>query len=77
MNKEPGQPGAKDGYKPPKGGPRIVKAPNGKKGWLDNKGNVWVPTGPKGSPGAHGGPHWDVQGPRGGYENVYPGGRTR
>ena len=75
--KAPGQPGPEDGYKAPKGGPRIGKAPNGQRGWVDDKGNVWVPTGPAGSPNAHGGPHWDVQGARGGYTNVYPGGRTR
>jgi hypothetical protein len=34
---------------------------------------VWVPTGD--GPAAHGGPHWDVQTPGGGYVNVYPGGR--
>ncbi|RZI62654.1 MAG: hypothetical protein EOP37_01485 [Rubrivivax sp.] len=26
---------------------------------------------------AHGGPHWDVQLPGGGYVNVYPGGTQR
>lgn len=41
--------------------------------------DVWVPTGP-GSTGrgdAHGGPHWDVQPPGGGYVNIYPGGNRR
>lgn len=27
-----------------------------------------------GTRSAHGGGHWDVQSPRGGYRNVYPGG---
>jgi hypothetical protein len=36
----------------------------------DSNGNVWVPTGQGGL--AHGGPHWDVQDPNGGYENKYP-----
>ncbi len=75
--KAPGQPGPEDGYKAPKGGPRTVKGPKGKRGWIDADGNVWVPTGPAGYPDAHGGAHWDVQGKRGGYRNVYPGGRTR
>ncbi|WP_281032443.1 polymorphic toxin type 37 domain-containing protein [Nocardia pneumoniae] len=38
-------------------------------------GRVWVPTG-QGST-AHGGPHWDVQEKKGGYPNVYPGGKSR
>lgn len=28
----------------------------------------------RGTRSAHGGGHWDVQSPRGGYRNVYPGG---
>ena len=75
--KAPGPPSTEDGWKPPKkwdGKP--VKNPNGPgKGWPDKKGDVWVPTGPGGS--AHGGPHWDVQSPGGGYTNVYPGGKVR
>ena len=59
----------------PKKGERWGKAPNGKWGWVDKKGNVWCPSGPGGE--AHGGPHWDVQKPGGGYDNVYPGGRVR
>ena len=74
--KAPGLPGADDGYVPPEDGPKWVKNPNGKGGgWEDNKGNVWVPTGQGGA--AHGGAHWDVQKPGGGYINVYPGGKTR
>lgn len=75
--KAPGKPGSSEGFKDPKTGPRWGKAPNGQWGWVDNKGNVWVPTGPEGSPDAHGGPHWDVQKPGGGYINVYPGGTRR
>jgi RHS repeat-associated protein len=73
----PGQPGEAEGYKPPKkwDGEK-VRSPNGRGyGWPDSKGNVWIPTGP--GAGAHGGPHWDVQKPGGGYINVYPGGKTR
>jgi RHS repeat-associated protein len=73
----PGMPTSEDGYEcPKKWDGKKVKSPNGRGyGWPDNKGNVWVPTGP--GSGAHGGPHWDVQKPGGGYINVYPGGRTR
>jgi len=46
---------------------------NNTKGWIDRRGNLWVPTGS--GPTAHGGPHWDVQTRGGnGYTNVYPGG---
>lgn len=74
--KAPGKPGAITGFKDPKSGPTWGKAPNGQSGWVDSKGNVWVPTGQGSS--AHGGPHWDVQTPNGGSGgNVYPNGRTR
>lgn len=55
----PGLPTEKDGFVPPKNWDgKKVNSPKGRGyGWPDNKGNVWVPTGPKG----HGGPHWDVQ----------------
>ncbi|WP_170288213.1 polymorphic toxin type 37 domain-containing protein [Marilutibacter maris] len=70
-------PTAEDGYSPPrKWDGKKIRSPNGRGyGWPDKKGRVWVPTGPGGS--AHGGPHWDVQIPGGGYINVYPGGRVR
>jgi hypothetical protein len=42
----------------------------GKNGWLDDNGDVWVPTDQGGN--AHGGPHWDVQKPGGSYTNVRP-----
>lgn len=74
----PGQPTAADGYTPPKKWDgKKVKDPNRSygAGWPDEKGDVWVPTGPGGD--AHGGPHWDVQTPGGGYRNVYPGGKVR
>jgi len=82
----PGRPGVTDGYKEPKKGPRNadkdgrVRNPNGSgKGWPDDNGDVWVPTGGK---AAHGGEHWDVQTPgrggrRGNHRNVYPGGWVR
>ena len=75
--KAPGKPGAAEGFEDPKGGEQWVPNPNGRgNGWLDAKGNVWVPTGLR--PGnAHGGPHWDVQFPNGTYEVVRPGGRLK
>jgi RHS repeat-associated protein len=79
-SKSPGQPTAKEGYTPPKRGAgsngEMVKNPNGPgRGYPDDKGRVWMPTGE--GPLAHGGPHWDVQIPGGGYINVYPGGGVR
>jgi hypothetical protein len=74
--KAPGKPSGGDGFVDPKGGDRWSPNPNGRgSGWEDRNGNVWVPTGQGGE--AHGGPHWDVQRPGGGYDNVYPGGRRR
>jgi hypothetical protein len=74
--KAPGKPGEEEGFKDPKGGENWVKNPNGSgSGWRDENGDVWVPTGQ--GPRAHGGPHWDVQSPGGGYVNVYPGGYRR
>ena len=73
----PGEkPQEKDGYIPSKEGPVEGKTKDGKKGWKDKNGNIWVPV-PTGSPEAHGGGHWDVQSPKGGYTNVYPGGKIR
>jgi RHS repeat-associated protein len=78
--KAPGRPTAADGYTAPKRGAgargELVKNPNGAgRGYIDEKGDVWVPTGE--GPTAHGGAHWDVQSPGGGYRNVYPGGAVR
>jgi hypothetical protein len=74
--KAPGKPGVTEGYVEGKKGENWVPNPNGRGfGWEDADGNVWVPTGPGSE--AHGGPHWDVQKPNGGYDNVYPGGRRR
>lgn len=53
-----------------------AKTKDGKVGWKDKNGNIWVPA-PTGSPQGHGGGHWDVQSPSGGYSNVYPGGKIR
>jgi hypothetical protein len=77
LRREPGKPTAEDGYTPPKKWDgKLVKNPNGPgAGYPDKDGNVWVPTGTGGA--AHGGPHWDVQKPGGGYVNVYPGGKVR
>ena len=76
----PGQPTENDGYTPPKRQPSSkdgkVPNPNGPgRGYPDKNGDVWVPTGS--GRGAHGGAHWDVQSPGGGYRNVYPGGASR
>ena len=74
--KAPGKPGAAEGFRDPKVGENWVPNPNGSgSGWQDADGNVWVPTGLGGR--AHGGPHWDVQSPGGGYRNVYPGRNER
>ena len=64
-------PNPESGYKAPKGGAKWDK---NKKGWKDKHGNVWVPDL---SDNPHSGEHWDVQGRRGGYINVYPDGSTR
>lgn len=75
--KAPGKPGEETGFRDPKGGERWVPNPfpergGASHGWLDDKGRVWVPTGPR--PGrAHGKPHWDVQWPNRDYSNVRPG----
>jgi hypothetical protein len=74
----PGKPTEEDGYIPPKNwdGKKVKHPKNGKVGWPDSNGNIWVPTGPGSK--AHGGPHWDVQYPNGKeYDNVYPGGKIR
>ncbi|MDR1203002.1 MAG: NPCBM/NEW2 domain-containing protein, partial [Tannerellaceae bacterium] len=62
-------PPSSSGYNPPKGGP---KKDNETHGWVDNNGNIWVP-----DKSGHGGDHWDVQYPNGGYDNVYPDGSIR
>ncbi len=74
----PGKPTKVDGYEPPKrwDGKRVKHPRSGRYGWPDKNGNIWIPTGP--GPLAHGGPHWDVQDPKGKtYDNVYPGGYVR
>lgn len=57
-----GAPPPESGFRPKKGNPRT---PDG--GWIDRDGNKW-----KKDPSEHGGPHWDVTFPNGGYTNVYP-----
>lgn len=72
----PGKPTEDDGFVPKKNwdGKKVRHPKTGQVGWPDNKGSVWVPTGPNG----HGGPHWDVVKPNGiDYDNVYPGGKIR
>ena len=75
---KPGQiPTEKEGYIAPPNGPEWTTPKNGKKsGWKDKNGNIWIPV-PTGSKNAHGGGHWDVQSPKGGYTNVYPDGKIR
>ena len=68
-------PTEKEGYKPGKKGPKWVKTDDNNYGWKDKKGNIWKPA-PTGSKLDHGGGHWDVQSPGGGYTNVYPNGRV-
>ena len=73
--KAPGKPSEAEGFTDPKGGERWVPNPNRGKGgsgsgWEDANGDVWCPSGQGGR--AHGGPHWDVQSPGGGYRNVKP-----
>lgn len=83
--KAPGKPGVDEGFVDPKGGEQWGPSPNGKgNGWVDENGDVWVPTGQAGAPGtgttgpAHGGPHWDQQGADGSFKgSVYPGGFRR
>ncbi|MGG7637899.1 RHS repeat domain-containing protein, partial [Pseudomonas sp. ES1] len=78
-SKAPGKPGEAEGFCECKLGETWVKLDDGRgSGWVDKHDDVWVPTGPEG-PGskAHGGAHWDVQKPKGEYENVYPGGKRR
>ncbi len=70
----PGQPTGKDGFKPPRNWNGKKTKKNGQWGWMDKNGNHWVPSNPG---NAHGGPHWDVQKPGGGYVNVFPGGTAR
>jgi hypothetical protein len=74
-DKEPGKPTEKDGYKSPKNWDgKLKKAPNSqKKGYPDEDGNVWVPTGrDTDNVKQHGGPHWDVQLRNGDHRNVRP-----
>lgn len=60
-------------FKPPKGGNRRVKNPNGKgNGWLSKDGGVWVWT-----PKMHGGEGWTVQYPNGSHSHAYKGGKMR
>jgi hypothetical protein len=73
----PGKPTANDGYTPPKrwDGKKARHPKTGQYGWPDNRGGVWVPTGP--GPNAHGGPHWDKIDAKGNHENILPGGGKR
>ncbi|MGE0010305.1 MAG: polymorphic toxin type 37 domain-containing protein [Candidatus Babeliales bacterium] len=72
----PGLPEEKHGFEPPKNwdGKKVRHPDNGRIGWPDKYGYIWVPSGPFG----HGGAHWDVQDPDGrSYDNVYPSGHIR
>ncbi|MBM17582.1 MAG: hypothetical protein CL947_00765 [Epsilonproteobacteria bacterium] len=69
----PGKPTEHDGFIPKKNWDgKKVRHRRGH-GWPDEKGSIWIPTGPN----RHGGPHWDVQHPDGTYDNIVPGGRIR
>ena len=75
-----GEPGPGDGFKPKKNWDgKKVPNPNGRGyGYPDKNGNVWIPSrGSKSGGNSHGGSHWDVQSPGGGYTNVFPGGGGR
>ena len=75
--KAPGKPGKAEGFTDPAKGEKWQPGTDGKPGgWVDDKGNVWRPTGQ--SPGKnHGHPHWDVEDKRGKSQgNRFPGGRT-
>ncbi len=76
MFARPAEPSAESGYKRPKGDPSWDKQ---KRGWKDKRGNVW-----QRDKSGHGKSrdndgnvidenedHWDVQYPKGGYDNVY------
>jgi hypothetical protein len=73
----PGKPTEEDGYSPPKkwDGKKVKHTKTGQYGWPDNKGKVWVSTGP--GPLAHGGPHWDVTDKNGNHINIMPDGKIR
>jgi hypothetical protein len=65
------------GYLPPKNpdkGKRRVTAPGarGETGWLDKKGNVWVP-----DVDMDGGEGWRRHYPDGSHDHVYPNGKVR
>ncbi|PUZ29882.1 hypothetical protein DCC81_08035 [Chitinophaga parva] len=68
QNMKDNPPDEKYGYKAPKSGARKVRTSRGM-GWIDKKGDVWVPDDHKGTHA----PHWDVQ-KNGGkdYDTVYP-----
>lgn len=74
--KAPGKPGKNEGFTDPAAGENWGRTTHGDRGWIDENGDVWVPSGQGRQ--AHGGPHWDVQSPDGrNHRNVYPGGRIR
>ncbi|CAG8567849.1 1905_t:CDS:1 [Ambispora leptoticha] len=80
--KAPGKPTKEDGFEPKKGwdGKTLERAPKSyhKKGYPDDKGRVWVPTGENtDNVKQHGNPHWDRVYPDGSHDNVYPGGDVR
>ncbi|MEG7978458.1 MAG: hypothetical protein NY202_00605 [Mollicutes bacterium UO1] len=80
--KAPGKPTGNDGFEPKSGwdGKTLERAPKShhKKGYPDNKGRVWVPTGKNtDNVKQHGDPHWDRVYPDGSHDNVYPRGKVR
>ncbi|GBC08021.1 hypothetical protein RclHR1_07870004 [Rhizophagus clarus] len=72
-----GKPTKETGFEPKRNsdGKKVV-APNGKRGYVDKKGDIWVPVKKSNHEGAHRGEHWDVQHPREKtYHNTLPDGR--
>lgn len=71
-----GKPTNEDGFVPKRnwGGKKTV-ASNGKRGYEDKDGDIWVPVKKSNHGGAHGGEHWDVQHRDGTYHNTFPGGK--
>ncbi|CAG8451677.1 6948_t:CDS:2 [Acaulospora morrowiae] len=69
-----GKPTEEDGFVPKRNwdGTKTV-AKNGKRGYEDKKGDIWVPVKKSNHEGAHRGEHWDVQHRDGTYHNTLKG----
>lgn len=75
--KAPGKPNTEeDGFVPEKkwDGRKVKHPHTGQRGYPNEDGNLWVPSGESG----HGGPHWDIIDKKGKHiGNVHPGGHIR